>query len=512
MSRLTQIHKKIRTNFNAYLSDKRKIELLAENIELFEEIPVSYLNEFFKRAPVFAFAENNEVLLTTAHSYIHYSFENKENMSLDELIVLLNKANACFQRIINSYQLLLPTLLSTEHSDHILIANFGLHKIKFLRAEMRLFFIEKEATNEIQNITIKRKELTNIIDEYTLFHSILDNQYKDPFLRERLSINSKLLFSIQEGLGQARNLLNVLPQRKSQKRYLPGTISENKFSTQVGIDSSKVKRKKQEVKKNNKSSSLSLNQSQQMHSESGNSYEGNDLAILSAAAVEMAPMGITHDESEMIFPSMFDPDVVPQFLWSQPPVPKSVEDSKKFLIEFKKWAHVYFNTKSDFPEIEKTGKCLEKIAHSLLYAAVTLQKESSVFKGEKCNPVVQKAIQLLLYTSEKGAQSTLEAVEKLKNLSMTYAALLKPFIRSFLHLESEKYISHLRMQLASGNYSNISFLGLEAQEIVERLFKLFETELTDEDYDKVMKCCLDCVIRAHDRLTEQNHVLFNQGY
>lgn len=249
-----------------------------------------------------------------------------------------------------------------------------------------------------------------------------------------------------------------------------------------------------------------------MHSESGNSYEGNDLAILSAAAVEMAPMGITHDESEMIFPSMFDPDVVPQFLWSQPPVPKSVEDSKKFLIEFKKWAHVYFNTKSDFPEIEKTGKCLEKIAHSLLYAAVTLQKESSVFKGEKCNPVVQKAIQLLLYTSEKGAQSTLEAVEKLKNLSMTYAALLKPFIRSFLHLESEKYISHLRMQLASGNYSNISFLGLEAQEIVERLFKLFETELTDEDYDKVMKCCLDCVIRAHDRLTEQNHVLFNQGY
>lgn len=144
MSRLTQIHKKIRTNFNAYLSDKRKIELLAENIELFEEIPVSYLNEFFKRAPVFAFAENNEVLLTTAHSYIHYSFENKENMSLDELIVLLNKANACFQRIINSYQLLLPTLLSTEHSDHILIANFGLHKIKFLRAEMRLFLLKKK--------------------------------------------------------------------------------------------------------------------------------------------------------------------------------------------------------------------------------------------------------------------------------------------------------------------------------------------------------------------------------
>ncbi len=505
MSKLTQIHKKILANLNDYLSDKKKIELLAANIELFEEISVSYLNKLFKELSVFDFGKNNHALLIIAASYLHYACENKENKSLNDLIILLNKANNCLQRVLDSYSMLPPTQLNDEHAEHLLIANFQLHKVKFLKAEIRLFFIEKEVKNDLQNTTLIRKNLIHIIDECVHFQGILEQQYKDSLLREKLLINNELLHSIQEKLAQAKNLLDELPQQQTSKRHLSATLLDDKFATRENIeDTSKIKRKKPNVKTKSKSSAASSTQSQQINSDDGSiTSRWNDLVTLSTAAAEVTPM-VTHDEHVSILPSMPHPVTAPQIFWSQPTLPQSAEDSNKFLTELKKWANVYFDIKHYYSEDKKARKSLEKIAHSLLLAAVTLQQESSVFKGQQFNPVIQTAVQLLLFISGKGVQSTTEAIETLNELSKSYAPLLKPFIRTFIHVAPEKLISHLRMQFASKGPSNISFLDLETQEIVEQLFKHFETLLTADDYEKVTKCCLDCLIKAHDKLIEQN--------
>lgn len=53
--------------------------------------------------------------------------------------------------------------------------------------------------------------------------------------------------------------------------------------------------------------------------------------------------------------------------------------------------------------MKRAQKTLEKIAHSLLFGANKLETESSVFKGQKFNPVIQVALQLFVLACEKGA-------------------------------------------------------------------------------------------------------------
>ncbi|WP_392537436.1 hypothetical protein [Legionella sp. 227] len=491
MSKLTKILKKIHTNLNNYLADTNQVDLLAENIEQFEEISNSYLRKLYKKVSAFDLLENNQALLTIASSYIHYALAQKNNIkNLDNLLSLYSKASACFQRIINSTELLPPALLNKEQSEHLLIAHFQLHKIKFLQAEMRLFFILK---NNLQNSSSVREEIKDIIAEYTQFNKILTKRYKDRILREQLSIDSTLLDSIQEGLKSARNLLDSPPPQQTAKRHHLET-DDSHADTEDLSDTKK--------KKADKMVQTSASSSESIHFENGNTLlELSGLELLSTAATEIAPMMM--DDNPILVSSMPEPSPVPQILWPQP-IAKAREDSEMFLTEFKKWAEAYFYSRGEYSDGKRAEKSLAKMAHSLLFAAMKLQQESSVYKGKPFNPAIQMAVQLFLLASAKDAQTTLEASEKLKSLSKEYSILLKPFVRSFIHTPPpEKFILHLRMQF-SENQSSVSFLGLEIEDVIEKLFKYLETVLTVEDYERVTQCATDCLIKAYDRLVEQN--------
>ena len=490
MSRLTKLHKKILTNFNTYISDAEQIKLLAANISLFEEIPDSYLKKLFKRISAFDLLQNNQVLLIVADSYIQYALENKNTTNLNDLLILLNKAAGCFQRIINANESLPPALLNQEHSEQLLIAKFQLHKIKFLEAEMRLFFIEKEIKNNSQNIAWVRRELREILNEYTYFKRTLAKYYKDSTLRSQLSINDTLLHSIDEGFTLAKNLLDNLPPQTTKRRQLEAVPVDDGKADENTEDLSQAKRNKKDTSDNQTSTSNTEN--------SNPSSELTGLDLLSAYVAEVAPMEL-NDENTMV-PPMSEPNFTPQIFWTQPPS-KSTTDSRKFLTEFNQWSSAYFHTRSDYSDAKKTKKALEKIAHALLFAAIKLQKESSIFKDQQFNPAIQIAVQLFSLACVKEAKTTSEATEKLGQLSKTYAPLLRPFVRSFFHKTSpEKFISHLRNQFMAISQTNVSCLGLEPQELVEQLFKHLETVLTADDYEKVTQCCLDCVTQAHMRL------------
>ncbi|MCW8443983.1 hypothetical protein OQJ05_07955 [Fluoribacter gormanii] len=498
MSRLTKIHKKILANFNTYVSDTTQVQLLAENIKLFEKIPARYLKKLYKNITAFDFAENNDALLIIAYSYIHYSYENKERSTLENSLILLDKANTCFQRIIDSHALLHPSQLNEIHSEHQLKANFQLHKVKLLKAEIQLFYIEKEEKNNIPNAALIRKELTDIIDAYTNFKRILDSKYKDRILRAKLSINNDLLDSIETGLGQANDLLRKLPRQHAPKRHFSETISENNSEQKSTQDTPKRKKMKYVETNNNKSSPVSSSETQQIDLDNENSRpEWDGLAALTIVATNTAPMEV-HQPHDMISSGI-----------PQPSLPRFIEDSKMFLNKHQEWSKVYFDLHRDYSKLQRTDKSLEKIAHSLLLAAVRLKKESTVFKDEQFNPVVQVAVQFLLFICGIGTQSNFEALEKQSLLANTYSSLLKPFIRSFLHVPPEKLISHLRMQFASETSANISFRCLEIREIVELLFKHFESVLTADDYERVTECCLNGLVQAHDKLVEQNAAKFN---
>ncbi|PWY56357.1 hypothetical protein DGG96_02965 [Legionella qingyii] len=498
MSRLTKIHKKVLANFNDYVSDTNQFQLLAENIKLFEQIPARYLKKLYNNMSAFDYAKNNDALLVIAYSYIHYSYENKENTTLENSLIMLDKANDCFQKIIHSHTLLHPSHLNEIHSGHILKANFQLHKIKLLKAEMRLFYIEKEEKNNMPNAALIRKELTNIIDEYTNFKGILESKYKDRTLRAQLSINNNLLDSIETGLELANDLLKKLPQQAPKRRFSE-TISESNSAEQKSTqDTPKRKKMKRAEVNNSTSTQVSSTQSQQINLDNGNSRsEWDDLAALTAVVADTGPMEV-HKPHEIIFPYM-----------PQPSLPRFVEDSKTFLNKFQEWSKVYFALHSNYSKQQINDKSLEKIAHSLLLAAVGLKKESAIFKDEQFNPVAQVAVQFLLFICGIGTQSELEALKKQSLLANTYSPLLKPFIRSFLHVPPEKFISHLRMQFASEAPSNISFRGLEIHEIVEKLFKHFETVLPADDYEKVTEFFVDGLVQAHDKLVEQNAAEFH---
>ncbi|CAM2993873.1 Uncharacterised protein [Legionella steigerwaltii] len=518
MSILTNIYKKVLTNFNTYLADPKQVKLLAANIKLFEKIPDSDLRKIFKRASAFDVVENNRVLLIIADSYIQYALENKKNTNLDDLLVLLNKAADCFQRTIDTNESLPPALLSEEHSEQLLIANFQLQKIKLLKADMRLFFIEKEIKSNSQDTTSIRKELRSIIHEYNNFKKILNKSYKDPILREQLSIDNDLLNYIDKGFKLAKKLFDTTAAQQTTKRYHTNTAPVVDFDEDEEMEAlSKTKKKKQDTSNNQTSASNSTN----TNSENGTTpFELSGLEILSTAALDIAPMVITHNDNVMVLHMpepmaltyddnimalpMSEPNLGVQTFGTQPHLSQSAEDSKKFLNEFNKWAHAYFYTRDEYSEAQRTEKSLEKIAHSLLFAAINLKKESSVFKDKRFNPAIQMALQLFSLACAKETQTAYEANEKLNGLSKTYAPLLKPFVRSLLRTPPEKFISHLRLQFSTESQANISFLGLELQEIIEKLLKHLETVLTSDDYAKVTKCCLDCLIQAHDRLMEHH--------
>ncbi|VEB36907.1 hypothetical protein [Legionella cherrii] len=492
MSKLTKILKKIQTNLNNYLADPKQVDLLAENIGLFEEIPNSYLRKLYKKVSAFDLLENNQALLTMAFSYIHYALAKKNNSkNLNDLLNLCSKASACFQKIINYTAILPPSLLNKEHSEHLLIANFQLHKIKFLQAEMRLFFILK---NNLQNSSSEREELTDIIAEYTHFKKILAKRYKDRILREQLSIDSTLLDSIQEGLKSARNLLDSPPPQQTAKRYHLETDDSHADTEHL----SDAKKKKDDTRDQTSASS-----SESRHFENEDTPELSGLELLSTTATDIASMMM--DDEQINVSSMPQPNLAPQIHLPQPILAKATEGSKLFLNEFKKWADAYFYSRTEYSEGKKAEKSLAKIAHTLLFAAMNLKQESSVYKGKQFNPAIQMAVQLFLLASGKDAETAIEATEKLRGLSKEYSILLKPFVRSFVHTPSpEKFILHLRMQFSTENQSSVSFLGLELQDIIEKLFKYFETVLTVDDYERVTQCATDCLIKAYDRLAEQN--------
>ncbi|MCW8410318.1 hypothetical protein OQJ13_15160 [Legionella sp. PATHC035] len=493
MSKLTKILKKIQTNLDNYLADPTQLDLLAENIGLFEEIPNSYLRKLYKKVSAFDLLDNNQALLTMASSYIHYAIAKKNNsQNLDNLLNLCNKASACFQRIINSTAILPPSLLTKEHSEHLLIANFQLHKIKFIQAEMRLFYILK---NNLQSSSSVREDLTDIIAEYTHFNKVLAKRYKDRILREQLSIDSTLLDSIQEGLKSARNLLDSPPPQQTAKRYHVET-DDSYADTE---DLSNPKKKKDHTKDQSSASS-----SESRHFETENtSFDLSGLELLSTAATDIASMMV--EEVHVQVSTMQQPNLAQEILLPQPILAQNTEGSQMFLTEFKKWADAYFYSRTEYSDGKRAEKSLAKIAHSLLFAAMNLQQESPVYKGKQFNPAIQMAVQLFLLASGKDAETALEATEKLRGLSKEYSILLRPFVRSFVHKPSpEKFILHLRMQFASENQSSVSFLGLELPDVIEKLFKHFETVLTVDDYERVTQCATDCLIKAYDRLAEQN--------
>ncbi|QMT59982.1 hypothetical protein [Legionella sp. PC997] len=492
MSRLTKIHKKILTNFNNFVSDTNQIQLLANNIELFEAIPNKYLNKLYKTITTFEFAKNNDALLIMAYSYIHYAYENKEATSLNDSLIILDKANHCFQRIIDSYLLLHPSQLNEIHSEHILKANFHLHKIKLLKAEMRLFYIQKEEVNNMSNVASIRKELTNIIDEYIKFKRILESKYKDRTHQAQLSINNHLYSSIEMGLQQARDLLEKLPRNPTAKRQLSETVSEPSQEKSPVVTPLR-KKMRQTVENKNESSPADQIPLQPGSNSEHSKPEWEGLAALIVAASNSAPME-TPQKPEMIIPSAPQPSL------------RYIEDSKTFLDKFQVWSKMYFDRHDHYSKLKQTEKSLEKIAHSLLLAAVRLKKESPVFKDKQFNPVVKVAVQFLLFICGVGTQSNFEALEKQNLLSKTYAPILKPFIRSFLDVPHERLIGHLRMQFASEEPSNISFRGLEIQEIIEQLFKLFDTQLSFDDYQRVTEDCIKGLMQANERLVEQNVV------
>ncbi|WP_454783109.1 hypothetical protein [Legionella sp. WA2022007384] len=507
MSKLTKIHKKILANFNNFVADTNQFQLLAKNIELFEKIPTRYLDRLHRNITTFDFAKNNDALLIIAYSYIHYAYENKSNSNLKDSLIMLDKANDCFQKISDSYTLLPPFQLTQIHTEHLLKANFQLHKIKLLKAEMRLFFIEKEGVQDIPNADLMRKELTNIIAEYSKFKRILDGKYKDRIHRSQLSINRQLLESIETGLAQANDLLEKLPRQATAKRQFSETASENNPPKQKNVQRTPKRKKTQHgVANQNDSSSIAPTPVEQIDTNSEHFQpEWDGLAALIAAASSAVPMEAPEgkgkekeEEEEIRLPSA-----------PQPSIPQCVQDSKTFLNTFQDWSKLYFSRHADYSELEQTEKSLEKIAHSLLLAAVRLKKESSTFKDQQFNPVAKVAVQFLSFMCGVGTQSNLEAIEKQSLLSKTYSPLLKPFIRSFLNVPPEKYIGHLRIQFTPEASSNISFRGLGIQEMVEQLFKLFETVLTPEDYQKVTECCLNGLIQAQERLVEQNAAEFH---
>ncbi|KTC89991.1 hypothetical protein OQJ18_06090 [Fluoribacter dumoffii] len=497
MSKLTEIYKELVANFKGYLSDNDQVDLLAANIELFEKIPETYLKHLFKKVSAFDLIENNESILIIADSYIYYALENKKQSELSSLLELLNTATSCYQRVINSIQSISPSVINEEHGNQLLVANFELHKIKFIKAELQLFFIEKDTKKEGQDTHQMRNKLISVLSEYNNFKRILEKSYKDPVLRRQLSIDSDTFRNIQDGIKLARSLLDSMPKPRKLKRPQLETSSVEKTNVQDS-NAPKLKKKKQNIPSAASTSSSKSSKSE----EEDSSHELNDLVLLSSAAVALAPMV---EQSDVGVLPIELPVPVPQNSEPQPSLPmqaRAVEDSQQFLHELKKWSDAYFHTKDHYSEMKRAQKTLEKIAHSLLFGANKLETESSVFKGQKFNPVIQVALQLFVLACEKGALTGGEATFNLDYFSKTYSPLLKPFVRSFLHTSPEKYIRHLQLQFISISHSNIHFRELKLSEIVDQLFEHFETVLTAEDYEKVRKCCHNCLTRAYDKLKE----------
>lgn len=185
MSHLTKIYDNVLGNLNSYLSNKKELTGLSQNIKLFEKIDTSKLKKSLHTMSADDLPENSEVLLLIAESYMHFAFEKRGTIKIDKLFAFLDKAVFCCNSVLQSNRSLPPHALTTRHLDQITIAEFYLHKIKFLKAEAQLFYIENGECEPSKAL------LTRIVQDYEAFQQILNRSYKGSIYREGFFITEE---------------------------------------------------------------------------------------------------------------------------------------------------------------------------------------------------------------------------------------------------------------------------------------------------------------------------------
>ncbi|WED42099.1 hypothetical protein [Legionella cardiaca] len=560
MSKLTNLLESTRRNWEIYHTSG-KVEALLANIEKFEKISERALKGILKTATSFEMTECNEVLLLVAQSYTNYAFAHIQALSSDKAQEYLSKAEQCYHYVTQYTGMLPPFSVSRELVWQNTEAELYKHKIKFQQAQMQLHFI-KEQMQTPYDAREMRQALQNVTRAYSTFRQVLARSYKDQVYQQKFNLDERLQSSIAEGLEQAKALLSQIDQRElsginstinrnddrngtkektrrlKKHRALPPT-AELDSVPEIGI-AEKEKKEETPVITSQKEQSISMERdlSSIDYTATGFGLQTEEEEEVIPTDMEISTKTITPTRMELssspnrpeelvylsFIASTFSPQPIsqPSIPSSEPtvlsetstlarstfwtPLPNHERDSEEGYRLLNEWKSVYFSRlRHTVSGQEEKSLILEKLAHALLFAAIQLQRDSTLFRGQKMNPALRLAVQFFMKSTE--LVTTSNPAPKMEELSQAYAELLAPFINHSLgrNLEPHAYLQHLNRQIIKERLPSLISTRQDVNAIIRDTFSVLASQCTTTDYDLIKGAFYNTLTAATRRLTQKQN-------
>ncbi|BCA96230.1 hypothetical protein TUM19329_25910 [Legionella antarctica] len=120
------------------------VQALTNSFKLYEAISPKEIQAELSSNNLFTVRNCNEALLLLAKSYIDYAFARINTLRPETAEKILEKASQCYKHIIRAVAKISSSNLSLEVGQQSTETKYYMHKVKFQKAEMRLFFIKKQ--------------------------------------------------------------------------------------------------------------------------------------------------------------------------------------------------------------------------------------------------------------------------------------------------------------------------------------------------------------------------------
>ncbi|KTD07034.1 hypothetical protein [Legionella jamestowniensis] len=491
MSKLLKSHEKIYNNYQEFTQTNNP-KFLLNSIEEFEKISAEEdIAKLLNRSTVSNLNEYSKILTLIAQSYIDYAFAQREQLAFKDAQNYLSKADECYDLIIKTVAKIPPSNLG-ELSDSNTEAIFYSHKIDFLKAQMKLFFIKKamQGNYSAEKINAALKSTVRACDT---FEGILRRQYRNRSY-EIFGVNDALYGSIEQERNEATALLSEIRATKK--------TPENKSHSSPKSKSSQ--RKKRRLEESEEKPDTGAQESTETLI-STNAPQPVIIAPPIVLTEDIVPAPMDESGLELLsttalsfFSSMKGNETSEK---SQPPRPPSrnlntfwtpsanpISDSKRCLELINAW-HSYFSSSNSHGAQQRTSALvLEKFGQTLLLAALELQQKSTIFGEKKINPALRLAIPIFF----KCAQLTVNRnpYDNLRGLSMKYADLLASFVPASLVevIEPYEYLERIHKTL-SREPSLIHTLNASVEDLVQSVFNALAENCSYQDYQTVNESC-----------------------
>lgn len=460
MSQLLKLYEPITINYEKFLADSSKINLLKKNIELFNALDADELKKSLNKYSAHDLEVANEVLLIMAKSYTKYALATSDSNSL----MYLQEANRCYRNITIYIGKLPSRSLTTQLGKQNSEAEFYKHQIQFEKAKLELFFLLKAQQ-------VEPKAVEKIINDCKKFNAILQSSYKNPILQMHIAIDTAaLLQSVNEQIEEAQSLLNnnTVTTRKRKSLHTDGATSTPKKSpNKEKLHAKKVKRTPGiEIQPLEEELEEPLSQLSDEPAIT-TTLPKNDLTTLATAALATHSFFYTTTSQNTAVKNSTN-------TVNDTPV-QHVKDSETCNL----WV-------SRIEAQNSKSHALEMLGFALLNAATSLQTNSLVFGNQKTNPAIQFAVKFLL----RSVDNTTNPSESLRQLSYHYANYLKPYTTcSLFELSPEFYLEHLRLRI-SKDQKIPGFHGLNTKQMIDCLFETLASICSTTDYECIKQSCL----------------------